>query len=77
MFKDVTPDYENLRKLDKQLMREAYAELGVADLPQDILEGLFEMSNNKEAFMENFKNMSQSDREWFENQKPIMLILQN
>lgn len=70
MFKDVTPDdYENLRKLDEQLMREAYAELGVADMPQDILEGLFEMSNNQEAFMENFKNMSQSDREWFEKTK--------
>ncbi len=70
MFKDVTPDdYENLRKLDKQLMKEAYAELGVADLPQDILEGLFEMSNNQEAFIENFKNMSQSDREWFEKTK--------
>lgn len=70
MFKDVTPDdYENLRKLDEQLMREAYAELGVADLPQDILEGLFEMSNNQEDFIENFKNMSQSDREWFEKTK--------
>ena len=70
MFKDVTPDdYENLRKLDEQLTREAYAELGVADLPQDILEGLFEMSNNQEAFMENFKNMNQSDREWFEKTK--------
>jgi len=70
MSKDVTPDdYENLRKLDEQLTREAYAELGVADLPQDILEGLFEMSNNQEAFMENFKNISQSDREWFEKTK--------
>ena len=61
----------------EQLMREAYAELGVADLPQDILEGLFEMSNNQESFMENFKNMGQSDKEWFEKLKPIMLILQN
>ena len=70
MFKDVTPDdYENLRKLDEQLMREAYAELGVDELPEDILQGLFSMSNNKEQFLENFKNMSQSDRDWFEESK--------
>jgi len=70
MFKDVTPDdYENLRKLDEQLMREAYAELGVDELPEDILQGLFSMSNNKEQFLENFKNMSQSDKDWFEESK--------
>lgn len=70
LFKDVTPDdYVNLKKLDEQLTKEAYAELGVDELPQDILEGLFNMSNNKEEFWENFKNMSQSDRDWFEESK--------
>lgn len=70
LFKNVTPDdYANLRKLDEQLTREAYAELGVDELPQDILEGLFNMSNNKEEFWENFKNMSQSDKDWFEESK--------
>jgi hypothetical protein len=70
MFGDVTPDeYANLRKLDEQLTREAYVELGVSELPQDILDGLFIMSNNKEAFLENFKKMSKSDQKWFEESK--------
>lgn len=70
MFKDVTPDeYTQLRKLDEQLKQEAYAELGVSGLPQNILDGLFKLSNNQETFWENFKNMSQSDKDWFEKTK--------
>lgn len=70
LFKDVTPDdYANLKKLDEQLTREAYAELGVDELPEDILQGLFSMSNNKEQFLENFKNMSQSNKDWFQESK--------
>jgi len=66
----VTPDeYTNLRKMDEQLTREAYAELGVSDLPQNILNGLFNMSNNKQDFLKDFNKMSKSDKKWFEKSK--------
>lgn len=67
---ELTPDeYQSIRKLDEQLTREAYAAMGVDEIPTKILDGLFEMSDNKEDFMKNLKNMSESDKKWFEESK--------
>lgn len=67
---ELTPDeYQSIRKLDEQLTREAYAAMGVDEIPTKILDGLFEMSDSKEDFMKNLKNMSESDKKWFEESK--------
>jgi len=68
IFSEITPnDYESLRKLDEQLKREAYAELGIDNMPEEIRNMLFKTSSNKEDFLNNYKELKGNSKEWLKN----------
>lgn len=58
---------ESYRKLDEQLLREAYVELGVDNIPENVLSILFNASNDKDTFIENLNNLDKDSEDWLKD----------
>ena len=58
---------ESYRKLDEQLLREAYAELGVDNIPENVLSILFNASNDKDTFIENLNKLDKDSEDWLKD----------
>lgn len=62
-------EMEKVRKMDEQLTREAYAELGVDGLPQKLLDELFIMSSDYDSFMKAFENLDKKEKDFLKDSK--------
>lgn len=62
-------DYEGMRKMKEQLVREAYKALGVDGLPQNLLNEMFNLTTDEESFMKGFNEMDKADKDWLKKNK--------